>query len=136
MDDDEESLLAAIENAKQLYKLAAGNLAVAQDKLLKFRKRKLEQQAEAVGWTPGIKVRGVPKAEDRVPKKLINSFRERKSRGENTPKMGVYVGCKIGVDGEPVPDIRIFYGNNRPLPAYRFTEMYDWHRVIESPKSD
>jgi hypothetical protein len=80
MDDEEESLLAAIENAKKLYKLASGNLAVAQDRLLKFRKRKLEQQAEAAGWTSGIKVRGVPKAEDRVPKKLRDSFRERKSR--------------------------------------------------------
>jgi hypothetical protein len=136
MDDEEESLLAAIENAKKLYKLASGNLAVAQDRLLKFRKRKLEQQAEAAGWTSGIKVRGVPKAEDRVPKKLRDSFRERKSRGQNTPKMGVYVGCKVGVGGEPVPDIRIFYGNGRPLPAYRFTEMYDWHRVLDVPKED
>ena len=136
MDDEEEGLLAAIEDAKRAYKLASGNLISAKDKLFKFKKRKLEQQAEAVGWTPGIKVRGVPKSEDRIPKKLRDDFRERESRGKNTPKMGVYVGCKIGVDGEPVPDIRIFYGNNRPLPAYRFTEMYDWHRVIESPKSD
>lgn len=130
--DEEEVLLAAIEEAKKAYKLASGNLITAKDKLYKFKKRMLEQKAEAAGWTPGIKVRGVPKPEDRIPKKLLDSFKQRRHRGENTPKMGVYVGCKIGVQGDPVPDIRIYYGSRRPLPAYKFTEMYDWHRVIDT----
>lgn len=133
MTDEEKKLLADIENAKVLYKLASGNLISARDRLYKFKKRKLEEKAEAAEWIPGIKVKGVPKTKDRVPKKLRDKFKDREQRGENTPKMGVYLGCKMGVDGEPVPDVKILYDFITPR---KFTEMYDWHRVIEPRKAN
>jgi hypothetical protein len=134
MTDELQELAEAVAKAEEEYKRAAKIFSDASINLRTLKKKHLEQAAKAAGWEPGILVVGKLKPLERLPKRLWSAQQIRRDRVN-----GIYMGARDGAEfsEEPVLDIRYIGSKGQPLKdKIPYTELFDWHRVLDVPKED